>query len=172
MKAALLSLLALPLAACGSQVAAQRPSDPPPTTGKSGPPPAWIETKEGGRWLGYSSWCWRSGSKGMCADFMAPTCGGPGIPTLLLHRGETVRAHLGYTPDEASVDRASATLDGRIVEWRAEQPGPFALFTKGAGNDASYVGCAVFDQRLLPAIHKCSRESAAGLPKRRCGALP
>jgi hypothetical protein len=60
-----------------------------------------------------------------------------------MQSGETVRAHLGYTPTEASVEGADAQLDGRTVSWRVEQPGPFLLFSRATGRDASYVGCAV-----------------------------
>jgi hypothetical protein len=52
-------------------------------------------------------------------------------------------AHLGYTPSEASVDNADARIEDRTVTWRVNQPGVFALFTRGQNNDASYVGCGV-----------------------------
>jgi hypothetical protein len=178
MRAALLVALALPLAACGSRSHALQPSTPSPSTGRPGPPPAWIETKAGSRWLGYSSSCWtvRNGneSTGSCADFLAPKCGQPGVPNLQLQAGETVRAHLGYSPTEASVDVSAATLRGRIVEWRVTGPGGFTLFTRAADGDASYVGCGVFGSGSPPAIQKCSRESGASLPKgrNRCGSLP
>lgn len=168
-KGALPLLLTLSLAACGSQVKADRPADPSPA-GKNGPPAAWLETNAGSHWLGFSSSCWRNGSTGVCADSGVAVCGGPGIPALLLHPGETVRAHLGYTPDEASLDTASASLAGRVVEWRVAKPGPFTLFTRGERGDASYVGCAVFNRRSLPALQKCSREPS--MPGQRCGPLP
>ncbi len=65
------------------------------------------------------------------------------MPDIAVEKGETVHAHLGYRPTEASVERADAKLETRTVSWRIEQPGPFLLFTKGGKGDASYVGCAV-----------------------------
>jgi hypothetical protein len=61
-----------------------------------------------------------------------------------ISRGETVRAHLGYDADQASVDNAKAELAGRTVSWRVDKSGPFALFTKGKNGDVSYVACARF----------------------------
>jgi hypothetical protein len=176
-RVAFLLTLALLAAACGTRHG-QRPNGPAPSAGHGRPPPAWIETKAGNRWLGRSSSCWtvRKGneSTGTCADFVAPRCGGSGVPSVPLQAGGTVRVHLGYSPTEASVDTASATLHGRIVEWHVAQPGPFTLFTKAADRDASYVGCAVLNPGSLPAIQKCSREGKASMPngRNRCGSLP
>ena len=148
--------LALPVAllisACGSSVSSPSQtggSVSPPETGapasaRVGPPAAWIETKAGSRWLGFSSWCWTEGQTGGCLDAVAPACSRPDVPNILVQSGETVRAHLGYTPTEASVEGADAQLEGRTVSWRVEQRGPFTLFTRGEGSrDATYVGCAV-----------------------------
>ncbi len=80
----------------------------------------------------------------MCADMIAPECGMKGVPKVTVDRGEQVQAHLGYTPEEASVEHADAKLDGRTVTWQVDSAGPFMLFTRGKRGDASYVGCAVF----------------------------
>ena len=121
-----------------------RPANSPPKPPNPGaPPPAWIETQAGSTWLGFSSYCWTTGRTGTCADAIAPKCGQAGVPDIPVAGDETVRAHLGYTPIGASVDNAKAKLDGRIVTWRVTERGPFLLFTKGKGRDASYVGCAV-----------------------------
>lgn len=147
MRLALLLLLALLLAACGSRSSGGAPAGPAPSTGRGGPPPAWIETKAGNRWLGYSSYCWNRpvGDKieHACADFVPPKCSQRSVPSLSVGKGETVRAHLGFTPLEASVENAAATLHGRTVEWRIERAGPFLLFTRAKEADASYVGCGV-----------------------------
>ena len=140
------ALLVLPLvllaAACGSTTAS------PPTTrspaSKNGPPAAWLEAKSGKTWLGLSSFCWRTGNSGVCADGAAPMCKEQGVPDVGVERGETVRAHLGYTPSEASVDNALAKLEGRTVTWRVSEAGPFVLFTKDGDSDVSYVACARF----------------------------
>jgi hypothetical protein len=129
--------LALVVVACGSTKVSHPQLGPAPKTGPKGPPAAWIETKAGRRWLGFSSYCWGN----VCADAAAPRCSQQSVPSLTVDQGETVRAHLGYAPDEASVEDAHAKLDGRTVTWRVERPGPFLLFTRGSGQDASYVGC-------------------------------
>jgi hypothetical protein len=134
--------LVLLAAACGSSTVS------PPTTrspaSKNGPPAAWLETKAGRSWLGFSSFCWKQATGGLCADGAAPTCGQQGVPDVNLRSGETVRAHLGYTPSDASVDNAVAELRGRTVTWRVTEAGPFVLFTKDRDRDASYVACARF----------------------------
>jgi len=141
------ALLVLPLillaCACGSTTAAP-PTSRAPSGGGEGPPPAWIQTKAGSTWLGLSSYCWTQKWKGTCADAVAPQCGEPGVPDVRVQRGETVRAHLGYSATEASVGQASAPaeLHGRTVSWRFAQAGAFVLFTKRGSSDASYVGCA------------------------------
>jgi hypothetical protein len=117
-----------------------------PEVGTIGPPAAWIETMAGSTWLGFSSWCWNSGHTGACADASGPECGMPGIPDIRVKIGETVRAHLGYTPEEASVEGAEARLKGRTVSWKVHRTGPFSLFTRARSRgDASYVGCVVTD---------------------------
>jgi len=146
MRLAFLFPLALVVAACGSATAAQ-PSGKAPAAGSNGPPPAWIETKAGNRWLGFSSYCWShrkgSGSTGVCADMAVPKCSQRSVPNLSVESGERVRAHLGYKPEEASVEDVDTKLKGRIVVWRISRPGPFLLFTRGRGGDATYTGCAV-----------------------------
>jgi hypothetical protein len=114
---------------------ASPPVDPPPKADTlQAPPPAWIETKRGSFWLGYS------------------TDG----PKLRLGRGEIVRAHLGFvprwvrvtafpepssTPQELDHHRHFPTSDE--VVWRVDRAGAFALTaaTDGEGGDASYVAC-------------------------------
>ena len=130
--------------ACGSSKASA-PKTPPPKA-RAGPPPAWLETHAGSRWLGFSSYCWsRLGDNaGICADAAAPKCSQRSVPKLSLEKGETVRAHFGYKPGKAAVDDIRLTARGRTVSWRIEKGGPFVLFAQAPrGNDASYVGCAV-----------------------------
>ena len=137
MRLSLLVPLAFLVAACGSTKAVAHHLGPAPKTGPNRPPAAWIETKAGRWWLGFSSYCWGH----VCADMMAPDCSQQSVPSLTVDQGETVRAHLGYAPVEASVENADAKLDDRTVTWRINEPGPFLLFTRGRGGDASYVGC-------------------------------
>jgi hypothetical protein len=144
MKALAVIPLAVLLAACSSSSKVSTPLGPAPRSGKLGPPPAWIETKAGKTWLGFSSSCWRVGNHGVCGDAAAPKCGQPFIPNVSVSDGETVRAHLGYDADEASVDNGMAKLSGRTVSWRVVSSGPFLLFTRGRRGDASYVACARF----------------------------
>jgi hypothetical protein len=145
MRLALLFPLVLIVAACGSS-AASPPASSPPSGGTNGPPPAWLETKAGSRWLGFSSYCWnRLGEHvSVCADGAAPKCSQQSVPKLSVEKGETVRAHLGYAPTKAAVDDMRVKVDGRSVSWRIARGGPFVLFAKGPReNDASYVGCGV-----------------------------
>jgi hypothetical protein len=139
MKLAFLFPIAVLVTACGSSMPSQARLGPVPKVGPNSPPAAWIETKAGHRWLGFSSYCWGH----VCADMLAPKCSQQSVPSLTIEEGETVTAHLGYTPEEASVENARATLKDRTVTWRVDQPGPFMLFTRGQGRDASYVGCGV-----------------------------
>ena len=143
MRLALLLPLGLIAAACGSSTSLHS-RGPAPARGSAGPPPAWIETKGGTYWLGFSSWCWTKGHTGVCADMITPECGMKGVPEVPVNRGEQVQAHLGYTPEEASVEGTDAELHGRMVSWHVKQAGPFLLFTSGRGRDASYAGCAAF----------------------------
>jgi hypothetical protein len=139
-RAAFVLPLVVLAASCGSSTAA--PPDTRPVSAKNGPPAAWIETRAGNHWLGFSSWCWRSGQTGTCADAIAPRCGMQGVPDIEIDSGELVHVHLGYTPDEASIEGGADTkLQGREVSWHVEQSGPFLLFTRGRDHDASYVGC-------------------------------
>ncbi len=131
MRLALLFPLVLIVAACGSS-AASPPTSPAPSAGTDGPPPAWLETKAGSRWLGFSSFCWNRLGEDVvsCADAAAPKCSQRTVPKLSVDEGETVRAHV--------------KVDGRTVSWRVARGGPFVLFAKGPRrNDASYVGCGV-----------------------------
>ena len=62
-------------------------------------------------------------------------------------RGEEVRAHLGFTPDEASLSgemgvAEPAELHGRALEWKVSKGGVFSVFARGDKGDASYSGCA------------------------------
>jgi hypothetical protein len=144
MRIALVSPLVLLLAACASSATSPPKASPPKRT--AGPPPAWLETKAGSHWLGFSSYCWdRAGEDVVtCADAVAPKCSQRSVPKLSVEKGETVRAHLGYTPSKAAVDDMRLKVDGRTVSWRIERGGPFVLFAKGPRkNDASYVGCGV-----------------------------
>jgi hypothetical protein len=153
MRFAIFSLATLVLVGCGAsgstpQNGGLSPSQAAPTTGKlKGPPPAWVETARGSRWLGYSSFCWGTS----CADFIAPRCGERHTPTLRLQRGETVRFHLGFRPTELGVTFFGANSGGidhlplsRAPTWRVERAGAFSLFARVQGGDASYVACVRF----------------------------
>jgi hypothetical protein len=145
MRLSLLLPAALVAAACGSSHA--QPKEQARSVGAQGPPPAWIETKAGSRWLAYSSYCWglKQGNAQAhgCADMAAPKCSQESVPKLEVGAGEQVRAHLGYDAQEASVEHEATKLRGRTVEWRVHRRGTFLLFTKGRPGDASYTGCAV-----------------------------
>jgi hypothetical protein len=125
-----------------------------PTERSGGPPPAWIETQAGNQWLGYSTFCWTrhtgKGETGICADAITPTCDQSQVPHVFVEEGETVRAHLGFTPTEASLlggpslVGGTSALNGRTMEWKIGEAGVFVVFARSQnGDDASYAGCAV-----------------------------
>ena len=150
MRLALLTVLP-ELAAGGGSATSSPPTAPRrvgPPPGKmqrgNGPPRAWLETAGGSTWLGTGSYCWTHPDHSICADSMAPSCDMPGVPHVRVAPSEIVRAHLGFDPTEASVEGASATMDGRTVSWKATREGAFLLFTRLQSGDVSYYGCAVF----------------------------
>jgi hypothetical protein len=88
MRLALLLVLTLSLTACGSGSSPSAlPKGPPPSGERGDSPPAWIETRAGTRWLGYSSYCWNhpegNAMAHLCADFVAPKCSQRSVPSLL-----------------------------------------------------------------------------------------
>jgi hypothetical protein len=149
MKYALLAALAIGAAGCGSGPSAEPTTGAPPAKAqpRKGPPRAWLETSDGNRWLAGGSSCWSFKGGNVCADMAAPTCDEPLVPHFRLRRGERVRAHLGFTPDEASLSGAlgvaePAELPGRTLEWKVSKGGAFSVFARGEKGDASYSGCA------------------------------
>jgi hypothetical protein len=148
------SLLALILlaAACGETSrppttgtaepppAATEPAEPTPTVegARATPPPAWIETRRGERWLAFSSYCWSS----TCVDFQ-PAEQRTDVPRIAVQRDEVVRFHLGFEPTEATlrVGSKTYTLEAqRVTSWRVAGGGGFAfLEAKGEPGTASYV---------------------------------
>ena len=148
-KFAFLAALAILAAGCSSTSAEPTTATPPPGKAQqhSGPPRAWLETSDGNRWLAGGSSCWQFKGGNICADAAGPDCDQPPIPHFRVARGETVRAHLGFEPDEASLSgemgaAEPAQLHGRTLEWKVSKGGVFTVFVKGAQGDASYSGCA------------------------------
>jgi hypothetical protein len=144
--------LALILPACSSGTHQQEPTSAsiPPSLGptpahiRGAPPPAWIETKAGSRWLAYSSFCWSADKRSMCVDTMRPQCGHALTPTVPVSDGETARIHLGFVPSEVSIDNGKVGPPGRTVRWHVEDDGVFMLSTRTARGDVGYAGCAEF----------------------------
>jgi hypothetical protein len=132
---------------------------PPERSG--GPPPAWIETQAGNQWLGYSTFCWTrhtgKGETGICADAITPTCDQSQVPHVFVEEGETVRAHLGFTPTEASLlggpslVGGTSALNGRTMEWKIGEAGGFSSCSRGARVATTRVTPdAPFSARHLP----------------------
>jgi hypothetical protein len=152
MRLVLLALLALLAVGCGSADGPRPPAAAPPETVAGQPPRAWVETRSGSHWLGYSTYCWTrrapKGEVGTCADAITPTCEDPQVPKVPVEQGETLRAHLGFKPVEASVLGRESTLSGQTLEWQVDAPGTFVVFARAkSGNDASYAGCTVLTTR-------------------------
>ena len=154
---ALAALIAF-LAGCAGGTRSHPPAAEPPRqpspggTHLQGPPPAWVETARGARWLGYSSFCWQA----TCADYAQPRCGDERhTPTLRLRARELVRFHLGFSPSELALTffRRGRPLQPRqltprsTASWRVDGGRVFTLFARVRGGaDASYVACV----RLTP----------------------
>jgi len=114
------------------------------------PPPAYVVTATGKHRLGYSSYCWTTKQRSVCADFAAPHCRGTAAaPVVRVHRGERVRFELGFTPKSVSLSVAGGPAHDltptRHPAWRATRAGPLSLFADAKTNgDASYTACIVF----------------------------
>ena len=90
-----------------------------------GPPPAWVETDAGDQWLAYSSFCWFTGTAGVCADYIPPRLR-TDLPRIVVARGATVWIHLGFIPNEVSVTIGQipvAVERSRILELRVRRSG-------------------------------------------------
>lgn len=123
------------------------PSQPPPRVAGAGPapPPAWVETVRGSRWLAFSSFCWSRGGKSRCTDFF-PESMRTDVPRIRVEQGERVRLHLGFEAREVLLSmggkrklylRRTAT---RTIAWRVSGIGLIGLlaYARGGGS-ASYV---------------------------------
>jgi hypothetical protein len=107
-------IVALAAAACAAAV----PKEPPPTVPgvNSAPPPAWIETRAGDRWLAFFDYCWAR----TCAD-SRPIEQRRDIPRLRVARGELVRFHLRFRPSSLRVEHGRKTYvlpAQRVAAWR------------------------------------------------------
>jgi hypothetical protein len=134
--------------ACSAALAAPavaRPGAPAPRSGPTSPPPAWMESSGGERWLLFSSYCWtKKGARPVasCADFIPPTMR-PDLPRIVLRAGERVRLHLGFRPTTLSVTVGKRTYRlpaSATAVWHARVPaGVATLSARGRGGSASYV---------------------------------
>jgi len=169
---ALLSLMvvALVIAGCGadgesgrsgepsvSPPAPAAPEGPAPKLGMDGPPPAWIETGSGSRWLAYSTYCWKT----VCADYMPPRCGSRHGPVIAVEPGERVTFHLGFEPqsvgllyiDKNGFQRPIRLEASRATTWQVTRPGAAWLSTTAdAGRDANYALCVDYEARLVSEV--------------------
>ena len=152
MRSLVVGLMTVSLSACGGNAGfpplTGPPGKPPSAPGVNRrPPPAWVQTARGARWLGYSSFCW----DGLCADYASPRCGDGHTPTLHLTRGEVIRFHLAFKPTESALSRGLRARTKRLElvrspSWRVRAAGPFTLFVRPKrGGDASYTACVRFD---------------------------
>jgi hypothetical protein len=135
----------------GENGQARPPADLPRAVGAGldGPPPAWLETDHGSFWLGFSSFCWKSG----CADYVAPSCDDARhVPRIIVDRNEFVTAHFGFEPREVSFSYVSGP-GARLPPseepvLRVEFEGAVVLFAAAnGGGDASYAACFEFGSR-------------------------
>jgi hypothetical protein len=122
---------------------------PPRRPSTPAPPPAWVHTPQGSRWLAYGSYCWSAHGHGACADMVGPELRHD-VPTLVVRSGDPVRFHLAFTAPSAdvylghgakSVLRRRAT---RLVAWRApsgrgDRVVMLEVGAPAAGGSASYL---------------------------------
>lgn len=127
-------------AGCGADDGAGSPTSPPPTITAvdSVPPPAWVETRSGRRWLAFSDFCWFTA----CIDFRQPAERND-VPVVRVESGETIRFHLGFEPESVAIQVASARYAlkaAEVPEWRVRGRGGFAtLETTGGKGRAKYL---------------------------------
>jgi hypothetical protein len=143
MRARLIGLaLALVSALALATGAAAAPPPPAPEHPRGAPPPAWIETSRAERWLAYSSYCWTSPTRGLCADYVDPFRR-TDLPRFGVTKGEVVRIQLGFVPTEAYVTIGKRTVrpePSRILEVRVRSSGVLVVHVYGPRGDAGYVG--------------------------------
>jgi hypothetical protein len=124
----------------GTAPKAGEPTEPPPKVPgvRAAPPPAWIETRSGDRWLAFGSYCWSV----TCVD-ARPVEQRTDVPRIEVARGEVVRFHLGFEPAELMLRLGSKTdrlKPGRVASWRARGPsGAADLTARAPSGSAGYV---------------------------------
>ncbi len=143
------------------------PAEDPPDPGMRGsPPPAWVATERGSAWLSYATFCWDGG----CADAVAPACGEPWTPDVIVTPGERVSFRVGFDPARAALeffppDRGDVPDEtrleaGRTISWVASREGPIWLSTWSAERrDAHYAACLRFGSEPLTVEEALARES-------------
>jgi hypothetical protein len=141
-----------------TDVSERSPKPPPEASAPEiavGPPPAWVETENGAHWLGFSSYCFEE----YCFEDVAPSCEAEDVPKVRVHRGETVRFHLGFKPREVSLEflssrilhprfesvvtRREALEAGTVVDWRVNATGLTSLVATALQGEVNYVSCLV-----------------------------
>jgi len=99
------------------------PPGPPPVAGRGGPPPAWIETATGARWLAYSGYCWNS----ICVRVRSPATR-TDLPVVRGTAGKMASVHFGFAARAVGVSvlgapKTTSLPAGRIVSWRVARKG-------------------------------------------------
>jgi len=116
------------------------PTEPPPKVPgvRAAPPPAWIETRGGARWLAFASYCWSV----TCVD-SRPVEQRTDVPRITVVSGEVVRFHLRFQPTELMVRLDSTTSPlkpERVASWRVHGPSGVAdLTARAEPGSAGYV---------------------------------
>jgi hypothetical protein len=116
------------------------PKEPAPTVPRvqSAPPPAWIETSAGSRWLAFFSYCWG----GTCID-SRPVEQRTDVPTIEVVSNTEVRFHLDFAPSELALKLDSTEIalpKQKVASWRVTQGGLATLIARTESNfRAEYV---------------------------------
>ena len=116
-----------------------------PRLTQQGPPPAWVETRSRSTWMAFSSYCWRTPRKVVCADAIPPQSR-TDLPEMRVARGTLVRLHLGFRPRSAHLTvfrgvgfRHFVLAPRRVLAWRAATAGVASLDVRAGAGGASYL---------------------------------
>ena len=153
MRSLVVGLMAASLSTCGGNAGfaplAGPPGKPPSAPGVDrSPPPAWVQTARGARWLGYSSFCWSGALRGLrrrsvwrCAhaDAASHPRGGHHVPSRLQADRER-----HFPRPSSSYETARAREEPDLARPRRRRVHALRA-TQTRRGDASYTGCVRFD---------------------------
>jgi hypothetical protein len=92
-------------------------------------------------WLAFSSFCWKTA----CVDYLPPQSR-TDLPLVRVRRGEPVRVHFAFNPNEVHATTFVGTTlkhvalrPGRVVSWAPLRGGVVSFDVRAAPGSASYL---------------------------------